>query len=237
MTTEINHQSTQPDDLAERLRARIQSERLADGAFFMTEADLAEEYGVSRTVAREAVGRLVALGLLEGRKRIGLIVRRPDPLRLLKLGLPSLVDSQQDVSELAMLRYVIEMGAIDLATRNGTDEQCHQLCELADEFEIVIRKRETTRIAELDIAFHSHLMQMTGSKLIAGMQRVLVSFFKSAYHDYQSDEVSGERMIWEHQELAAAIRDRDSNRARTMMQMQSRDWLVSTEPKEKHEQS
>ena len=66
---------------------------------------------------------------------------------------------------------------------------------------------------------------MTSSKLIAGMQRVLVNFFQSVYQEYQSDETTGERMIWEHQELAVAIRDRDSNRARTMMQMQSRNWL------------
>lgn len=225
MSAEINYQITQSDELAERIRERIQSERLTDGAFFMTESDLAEEYQVSRTVAREAVSRLTAIGLLEGRKRIGLIVRRPDPLRLLQLGLPSLFDSEQDVSELSMLRYVVEMGAVDLAIRNGSDEQCQQLCELAGEMAAAIRSDQAERIAELDITFHSLLLQMTSSKLIAGMQRVLVNFFQSVYQEYQSDETTGERMIWEHQELAAAIRDRDSNRARTMMQMQSRNWL------------
>ncbi|WP_291179396.1 FCD domain-containing protein [Gimesia sp.] len=216
---------TQSDELAERIRQRIQSERLEDGAFFMTESDLAEEYQVSRTVAREAVSRLTAIGLLEGRKRIGLIVRRPDPLRLLQLGLPSLFDSEQDVSELSMLRYVVEMGAVDLAIRNGSDQQCQQLCELAGEMAAAIRGDQPGKIAELDIAFHSLLLQMTSSTLIAGMQRVLVNFFQSVYQEYQPDETTGERMIWEHQELAAAIRDRDSNRARTMMQMQSRNWL------------
>ncbi len=225
MATEINYQVTQSDELAERIRERIQSERLADGAFFMTESDLAEEYQVSRTVAREAVSRLTAIGLLEGRKRIGLIVRRPDPLRLLQLGLPSLFDSEQDVSELSMLRYVVEMGAVDLAIRNGSDEQCQQLCELAAEMAAAIRSDQPERIAELDIAFHSLLLQMTSSTLIAGMQRVLVNFFQSVYQECQPDETTGERMIWEHQELAAAIKDRDSNRARTMMQMQSRNWL------------
>ncbi|WP_417388764.1 FadR/GntR family transcriptional regulator [Gimesia sp.] len=225
MSTEINYQVTQSDELAERIRQRIQSERLEDGAFFMTESDLAEEYQVSRTVAREAVSRLTAIGLLEGRKRIGLIVRRPDPLRLLQLGLPSLFDSEQDVSELSMLRYVVEMGAVDLAIRNGSDQHCQQLCELAGEMAAAIRGDQPGKIAELDIAFHSLLLQMTSSTLIAGMQRVLVNFFQSVYQEYQSDETTGERMIWEHQELAAAIRDRDSNRARTMMQMQSRNWL------------
>ncbi|MFH1303617.1 MAG: FCD domain-containing protein [Planctomycetota bacterium] len=225
MSAEIHYQITQSDELAERIRERIQAERLADGAFFMTESDLAEEYSVSRTVAREAVSRLVAIGLLEGRKRIGLIVRRPDPLRLLQLGLPSLFDSEQDVSELSMLRYVVEMGAVDLAIRNGSDEQCQQLCELAEEMETAIRSDQPERIPELDIAFHSLLLQMTSSTLIAGMQRVLVNFFASVYQEYQSDAATGERLIWEHQELAAAIQDRDTNRARTMMQMQSRNWL------------
>ena len=133
MAAKTNIQETQSGDLAKRLRERIQSERLDDGELFMTEAELADEYGVSRTVAREAVGRLVAIGLLEGRKRKGLVVRRPDPLHLLELGLPSLVDSRGDVSELAMLRYVVEMGAIDLAIKNGTDEQITRLCEVTDE--------------------------------------------------------------------------------------------------------
>lgn len=59
----------------------------------MTEAQLAAEYGASRTVIREAVSRLQALGILEGRKRKGLIVRHPDPLQLFSNSLPSLVRS------------------------------------------------------------------------------------------------------------------------------------------------
>jgi len=236
MTILSTIQTTQSSDLAETLREHIQSAQLTDGDFFMTEADLAKEYDVSRTVAREAVARLVAIGLLEGRKRKGLIVRRPDPLHLLKLGLPSLLDSQQDVAELAKLRYVLEMGAIELATRNGTDKQISQLSALANELEEAILSSDNDRIEELDIAFHSTLLKMTGSELVAGMQRVLVSFFKSVYPENLHPEKNiRERMIWEHQELAAAIRDRDANRARTMLQMQTRMWLVLPETKEESE--
>ena len=66
--------ATQVRELAQKIRHRIQTERLPDGSFFMTEAQLAAEYGTSRTVTREAVSRLQALGILEGRKRKGLIV-------------------------------------------------------------------------------------------------------------------------------------------------------------------
>ena len=181
------------------------------------------------TVARESVGRLVALGLLEGRKRKGLVVRRPDPLRLLELGLPSLVDSHQDVSELAKLRYVLEMGAIELAVRDATDEQIARLSELANELEESIRNDENDKTVELDAAFHSVLLQMTGSSLVAGMQRVLVQFIDSPHRGSVPKVGADERIIWEHQELAAAMRDRDLNQARAMIRMQARAWLVDPE--------
>ena len=223
MTISAGIQETQSVDLADRLRERIQSSGLADGELFMTEAELAEEYGVSRTVAREAVGRLAAIGLLEGRKRKGLVVRRPDPLRLLELGLPSLFDSQRDISELAMLRYVLEMGAVEPAVRNATDDQVHRLSELANEMEVEIRNGRNARLTEVDVAFHSVLLEMTGSTLVAGMQRVLVRFFSS--RDAVPDEATEKRVVWEHQELAAAIRDRDANQARAMLHLQAREWL------------
>src|SRR5512146_1412235 len=116
-TADILRPATQAHELAKKIRQRIQGEQLADGSFFMTEAQLAAEYHVSRTVAREAVSRLQALGILEGRKRKGLLVRRPDPLRLLSTSLPSLVASPDDWRELAQLRYVLEVGAIELAIR------------------------------------------------------------------------------------------------------------------------
>lgn len=223
MSTTPRIQETRSVDLADRLRERIQTSGLADGDLFMTEAEVAAEYSVSRTVAREAVGRLAAIGLLEGRKRKGLVVRRPDPLRLLELGLPSLFDSEEDISELAMLRYVLEMGAIEPAVRNGTDEQVQRLCALADEMEEVVHRGKNNRMEEIDIAFHSVLLEMTGSRLVAGMQRVLVRFFSS--RDTSRTEATDKRVIWEHQELAAAISDRDASQARAMLHLQAREWL------------
>ena len=213
-------------ELADRLRRRIQSERLGDGHLFMTEAQLAEEYEVSRTIAREAVSRLRGLGMLESRKRKGLIVRRPDPLRLLSHSLPSLVGSQQDFDELSRLRYVIEVGAIELAVTNATDEQIEQLAALADDFELAARNNEgNEREDELELAFHGLILQMTGSPMIAGMQQVLTEFFQAASHDAKHTKPAEDRTVWQHHEIAAAIRDRDIDRARSMMRLHFRGLL------------
>ena len=212
-------------ELARKIRHRIQAERLTDGSFFMTEAQLAAEYGASRTVTREAVSRLQALGLLEGRKRKGLIVRCPDPLRLFQNSLPSLMTSPDDWRDLAQLRYALEVGAIELAIRAATNEQIDRLGQIEQELEqAVLQDQSSARSIELDVKFHSLILEMTGSRLIAGMQQVLVQFFQTVPQS-KPTLASAERICWEHRELLDAIRDRDVERARAMIRVQIRQTL------------
>ncbi len=221
--------ATQVGELAQKIRERIQKERLPDGALFMTESQLAAEYGTSRTVTREAVSRLQALGILEGRKRKGLIVRYPDPLRLFQNSLPSLVTSPDDWRDLAQLRYALEVGAIELAVRAATTEQIEQLGTIATELEKAVKKNaRSARAVKLDLKFHSLILEMTGSRLIAGMQQVLVEFFRTTPRSKPSSD-SAHRICWEHRELFEAIRDRDVERARAMIRVQIRKTLDAAE--------
>jgi DNA-binding FadR family transcriptional regulator len=214
--------------LARTIRERIQREQVPDGTFFMTEAQLAEEYGASRTVAREAISRLQALGILEGRKRKGLVVRHPDPLLLFSKSLPSLIASPEDWRDLAQLRYALEIGAIELAVRSATDQQIEALGKIEQELEQALEEDiRSQRAVELDVAFHSQILQMTGSRLIAGMQQVLVQFFQLAPR-CEATPATAQRIIWEHRELYHAIRERDVERARAMVRVQIRSAMEAT---------
>lgn len=220
---------TQVRELARRIRQRIQSAQMTDGSFFMTEAQLAAEYGASRTVTREAVSRLQALGLLEGRKRKGLIVRCPDPLRLFQNSLPSLMTSPDDWRDLAQLRYALEVGAIELAVRAATDEQIERLGQIETDLEQAVMEDSTSaKTIELDVQFHGQILEMTGSRMIAGMQQVLVQVFQVMPKSKPST-ATAERICWEHRELLDAIRDRDIERARAMIRVQLRAMLDVTE--------
>jgi DNA-binding FadR family transcriptional regulator len=217
--------ATQVGELALKIRQRIQTERLTDGSFFMTEAQLAAQYNASRTVTREAVSRLQALGILEGRKRKGLIVRCPDPLVLFQNSLPSLVTSPDDWRDVAQLRYALEVGAIELAIRSATEEQIERLAEIERDLERAVREDIASLSAiELDVKFHSLILEMTGSRMVAGMQQVLVQFFHSTPRS-DATPASAERICWEHRELLDAIRDRDVERARAMIRIQIRGTL------------
>jgi DNA-binding FadR family transcriptional regulator len=172
-------------------------------------------------VAREAVSRLSALGIVEGRQRKGLVIRRPDPLRLFSESLPSL-SSTDDLRELGQLRYVLEVGAVELSVRNATDEQISRMGELVEAMTTALHGKATSkRFVALDLQFHALLLEMSGSTLVAGMQQVLVRFFAAVPY-VDPDESSTDRILWEHRELYAAVRDRDVERARSMIRSQLR---------------
>jgi DNA-binding FadR family transcriptional regulator len=202
------------DELADKIRHRLIDDKWAEGDFFMTHAQLAQEYGVSLSTTREAVSRLQELGVLEGRKRKGLIVRRSSPVELLSRSIPAMANSEKDIHELARLRYVLEVGAIELAVINATDVQVEQLEQLAKEFEQAVNDGVgLVRENDLELAFHGVILQMTHSPLIAGMQQVLATFFSR-------DPVEADQQtVWQHHAIAAAIRGRDIERARVMIRL------------------
>ncbi|QGQ22473.1 FadR family transcriptional regulator [Gimesia benthica] len=220
-------------DLSERIRHRIQSAEFTDGDFFLTEAELAEEYNVSRRIAREAVNRLCALGLLEGRKRKGLIVRHPDPVEVWANCLPSLARSPEKLADLAHFRYALEVGAIELAIINASEEQITQLAALAEEFQQTAGTPEDRpRRIEVERQFHGLILEMSGSPIIADMQKLLATLFENSYPARETPvlaEETNQRIIWQHFELVDAIKDRDVERARSVLRSHLK-YLLLTPP-------
>jgi len=97
----------------------------------MTVDQVSVHYDVSRTIAREAVSQLRALGILKSRQRKGLLIGQPDPVSLMARWVPFYshgTDGKQ-LLRLAQLRYTLELGAVDLAVTNATSEQLDPLSE------------------------------------------------------------------------------------------------------------
>ena len=211
------------DQLAQRIRAKLQSSEYSDGDVFMTETQLATEFEASRTIVREAVSRLRALGILEGRQGKGLVVRRPDLIRLVSESVPSLAGIGKDRRELIELRYVLEVGGIELAVRNATEHQIEELSEFARQFSESAGHRElVNQHLQLDLQFHTLLLAMTNSPLVSGLNEVLAGFFAVNPAENSCDDEAVYSQLHaeaarQHFELVSAIRDRDIERARYVM--------------------
>lgn len=138
-----------------------------------TEVELAEEFGVSRTVVREALTRLRLLGLVESVKRKGSVVTPPDILthfeRLLH---PPILDARtlRDIFE---IRLVLEVGMADLLFARVTDADFRELDEIvADE-----PQKQDAFASDFEVRFHGKLYAISGNATLRRFQALLLPVF------------------------------------------------------------
>lgn len=214
--------------IADRMHADIVASELQEDDFFMTGDQVERHYGVSRSIAREALGQLRALGVLKSRQRKGLLVGRPDPVKLMSQWVPFYGRGAQgnELSRLAELRFVLEMGAVDLAVTHATEEQIQRAAKLAEEFEAIASKSgHNEKSDQIDLAFHSLILEMTGNPLIAGMHRVLADYFLASTLEAPKPEEDAVSSIRAHHTIAEAFARRDAEMVRSILRSHLRRTL------------
>jgi DNA-binding FadR family transcriptional regulator len=115
--------------LVAKLREEIGSNRLQVGDRFPSDAEIANAYGVSRTVVREAVSALRAEGLVNTQRGRGSIVASRVPSQRFGISQEE-VDSLDDVLKVYELRSALESEAAALAAvrRDPKDIEAISAC-------------------------------------------------------------------------------------------------------------
>lgn len=221
--------SSGASQLAGEIRRHIAESGLNEGDVFGTEAQIAEQFGVSRRVAREAVNYLRALGMLRVRRRIGLIVGAADPVGLMSRSVSHFARESGNLVELARLRYVLEVGAADLAVANATPDVIAELADLAAQFNDVVTASpddpDRAAVHRIELAFHRAILQATGSALIAGMHGVLADYFAEYMPYMRKDPRAHREAAWQHQAIADAFARRDVEQVRSLLRLHLQDAL------------
>ena len=153
--------------VAADLRRRILSGRLAVGTS-ITEADLMEEFDVSRPTLREAL-RILEMEQLLSVKRgshRGSIVRIPDTSVTLRSLTMMLHLRGATFRDIYAARTIFEPPAARLAAEVATDEQIDRLRQIVDD------ERQALTTADTDYPvvgwrFHTELMTMSGNATLA----------------------------------------------------------------------
>ncbi len=190
------------------------------GDLFCKESHLEQKLGVSRNVVREAVSRLRALGVLDSRQGVGLIVGKPNPFALLEQTLTRDTLDSADLIALEELRYALEVGAVEMAVQRATPAQVLRLAELAEELGHCYTGSSGARtVDDVDLEFHRTMLEATHSAMLQQMNPVLAVFFSRRGHEVPNHPVTSatERAVWEHQTIAKAFRDRNARYARAVL--------------------
>lgn len=145
--------------LAERLSMAVHDGRLARGARLPTEQALCEQYGVSRTVVREAISMLKREGMLMSRQGSGTFVVS-NPSLALRLSPPQ--GDFEAVVEILELRGALEIKAAELAAARRSNAHLRSMRNALAELDEAVERGEDG--VREDLAFHRSVVAATGNQ-------------------------------------------------------------------------
>jgi DNA-binding FadR family transcriptional regulator len=184
------------EDVVAILKREILLRQYVPGDVLPREEMLAQRYGVSRAMIREALGVLKANGYLEARrgKHGGTFVK--DLLESSKLGDlfgDLILMGKMQIGDLLSARLLIEPEAARLAAMNATRRELQHLADLNEMASIASDKLERT---DRNVDFHVAIGQFSGNPFYAISIRSFMSFTRLFV------EVVGEPMPYVHDDEA-----------------------------------
>lgn len=152
---------SQPQRVVDGVSERIRHAALKPGDRVPSEPELMKEFGVSRTVVREAMSRLQASGVVETRQGVGtFVLAPPTPETLLDIGTGQ-VKARQMLAMLE-LRISLESEAASLAALRRSDVHLAAMRVALDAFDA--HRRAGQRTSEDDFRFHAQIAAATGNE-------------------------------------------------------------------------
>ena len=206
--------------LVERLAARIGTRKLKPGDKLPTESKLMSDYGVSRTVVREAISRLHAAGMVETRHGVGSFVREAAARGPLHIDSDELATIQEVIAVLE-LRISLETEAAALAAERASQTQIGALRRALDAFTRNIAQAGDA--VDADFRFHLGIALATGNRHFADLMSYLGTMIIPRSRVNTARLARAERLAYlkgvqrEHEAIYTAIARRNAEAARSAM--------------------
>jgi GntR family transcriptional repressor for pyruvate dehydrogenase complex len=204
------------DRLAATLKQQLDAGAWAPDERLPTEQALATQYGVSRTVVREAVSRLRAAGRLVARQGSGVFVAPSHAARALDFD-PQVLTDLDGVLQVVEVRGALEGEIAALAALRATPLQRQAIAVALQRIDDAVAGGGDG-VAE-DMGFHRAVADASGNPQFARLLTYLEQYLRDAMHVTRGNEAQrqdfAEAVRREHRALADAIHRRDAEAART----------------------
>lgn len=202
--------------IADQIRALIDSGEFQSGERLPPERDLAKQLGVSRPSVREALIALEVEGLVEVRIGSGIYVQ---PGR--EASAPTGMEAQAGPFELLRARYVIEAECAALAAKSAKKAQVEAIAKALEEMQQEFEAGEHHPLGG-DRLFHMRIAEATGNGALVAVVKLLWeertgALYKQLEHHYDSPALWN-AALGEHRAVLAAIAAHDARGARSAMQ-------------------
>ena len=193
----IERHQTLREKILETIRDAILKGSLKPGER-VSEPELAERFGISRTPIREAFRQLESEGYLEVIPRKGAVVA-------------SL--SERDIEEFYAIKIILEGFAARMAADNLTAKDIERLETINERLQQIAKEGDVKNFFRVHNEFHEVFIKAAGNEKLYEMVSQLVMRFKRLRLASLSQPGRMEISVEEHRNMIQAFRNHDGERA------------------------
>jgi DNA-binding FadR family transcriptional regulator len=207
-------------DVVDGLGGRIRDGSLAPGEKLPTEAAIMEEFGVSRTVVREAISRLQAAGVVATRHGVGTFVVGMGDAATFRIS-PDQLGTLQDVISVLELRIAVETESAALAATRRTPANLQSLRNALAAFIAAVEQGRDA--VGPDFQFHLEIARATQNDHFVDLMATLGGMMIPRARLEPPGPLTPEREAYlrrvnsEHESIVEAISRQDAEGARAAM--------------------
>ncbi len=196
----ISSHLTLREKIVDAVRDDIIKGRLKAGQK-ISEAEIANRYGISRTPVREAFRQLATEGFLQLMPRRGVMVA---------------CLSEKDVIEFYELKSLLEGYAARIAVGRIQEKDIQRMEMLNDQMAKLHQRGELKKIAKIHNEFHNILLEASGNEQLQNTVSQLCNRFQRFTILLA---LAGKNMeaVTQHQEIIDALKKRDANQAEALV--------------------
>ena len=188
------------DLVYEKLQQSLLEEKLNPGDK-ITEQEIAEELGVSRTPVREALYRLAATGLIKIVPHKGFIVSKW---------------TVNELKDVIVVRTVLEKLAIKLAVENISPEEIEELKNLIIKIEKAVKDKNIPKSSDLNTLFHDKIILASRNKELFEIMKSLKNKIWSFRIISLSSPKRLDDSLKEHRRILDVLINKDVDLAQTL---------------------
>ncbi len=206
------------DTLFRTFAEMISNGTLKEGDPLPPEREIVGTYGVSRTVAREAVQALANRGFVEARPRFRPIVRRPSydaAMEAVGSVMMRLLDEPDGVRALFETRVLVETSLARQAASHATEDEVATMKEALDANEAAIH--DSTAFYETDQAFHATLFAISRNPVMVSVHKAYSTWLAPQWSKMPRLPDRNQRNYKAHKAILNAISKRDADAAEAAM--------------------
>lgn len=211
------------ETIVTQIRQSISDGSLQPGDQLLSERELSEQFGVSRTSVRKALAILAGMGLIEVTPRDGAYVRQMDSEQAIDLLSQIMAHNSQEANHLYEVRRIIEVQAARLAAMRREESDIERLRQLVHASKQSLHDSEPD-MRQADMNLHIGIAQATKNPFFGEMMKVLISALMNVFdvvwtkvwHDGTEERLFA-TFVEQHELILQAIIDQDPDTAALYM--------------------